>query len=55
MSQFDKAQMREITNQAVQAFAIAFNRGPTDEEAKILAGALSRFFQEPDAPTTGLQ
>lgn len=47
--------VRITTYNVVDAFVRTFRRAPTPAEREILASAIVRYFNEPDAPTTTLQ
>jgi hypothetical protein len=55
VSRFSRDENQNAARSAVFAFYKAFRRAPNTREMELLVGALTRYFTEPDAPSTRLQ
>ncbi|WP_171049317.1 hypothetical protein [Rhizobium sp. MHM7A] len=50
-----RSEIEATCKNVVEAFFRTFRRAPTEKESAMLAGAVYRYFNEPDAPSTRLQ
>ncbi|MER9967545.1 hypothetical protein [Mesorhizobium sp. M0060] len=55
MTTFSREDMVAASQNAVTAFIRSFGRAPSQSEREMIISALTRYFDEPNAPTTRLQ